>query len=108
MHKWNSNVPDLEADNQLTEDSQTYAKDQLGVKTNKAKLLGLPWDSVEDTLAVTFSGDSNEATQREVLQSLPSRYDPLGVASPVTLVGKMFFEKHVTDTFLRMLFYPRN
>ena len=30
LHKWNSNVPELEADNQLTEDSQTYAKEQLG------------------------------------------------------------------------------
>ena len=91
MHKWNSNVPDQEADNQLTEDSQTYAKEQLGVKTNKAKLLGLPWDSAEDTLAVTFCGDSTKATQREVLRTLASIYDPFGVASPVTLVGKMFF-----------------
>ena len=89
LHKWNSNVPELEADNQLTEDSQTYAKEQLGVKTNEAKLLGLPWDKVEDTLAVTFSGDSHEATKRDVLRSLASIYDPLGVASPVTLVGKM-------------------
>ena len=31
------------------------------MKTNEAKLLGLPWDKVEDTLVVTFSGDSNEA-----------------------------------------------
>ena len=44
LHKWNSNVPELEADHQLTEDSQTYAKEQLRVKTNEAKLLGLPWD----------------------------------------------------------------
>ena len=29
-HKWNSNVPELDTDNQLTEDSQTYAKEQLG------------------------------------------------------------------------------
>ena len=101
LHKWNSNVPELEADNQLTEDSQTYAKEQLGVRTNKAKLLGLPWDSVEDTLAVTFSGDSHEATKRDVLRSLASIYDPLGVASRVTLVGKMFLEKYVTDTFIR-------
>ena len=93
MHKWNSHVPELEADNQLTEDSQTYAKEQLGVKTNEAKLLGLPWDKVEDTLAVTFSGDSHEATKRDVLRSLASIYDPLGVASPVTLVGKMVFRE---------------
>ena len=29
LHGWNSNVPELEADNQLTEDSKTYAKEQL-------------------------------------------------------------------------------
>ena len=63
LQKWNSNEPELEADNQLTEDSQAYAKEQLRVKTNEAKLLGPPWDKVEDTLVVTFSGDSHEATK---------------------------------------------
>ena len=58
------------------------------MRTNNAKLLGLPWDLVEDTLAVTFSGDSNKATQRKVLRSLASTYAPLEVASRVTLVGK--------------------
>ena len=42
------------------------------MKTNEAKLLGFPWDKVEDTLAVTFSGDSHEATKRDVLRSLAS------------------------------------
>ena len=65
----------------------------MGVKTNEAKLLGLPWDKVEDTLAATFSGDSHEATKRDVLRSLASIYDPLGVASPVILVGKMVFRE---------------
>ena len=59
FHKWNSNVPDLEAGNQLTEDRQTYAKKSWRLKTNEAKVLRLPWDSVEETLAMTFSGDSH-------------------------------------------------
>ena len=29
LHRWNSNVPELEADKQLTDDSQTCAKEQL-------------------------------------------------------------------------------
>ena len=29
LHRWNSDVPELETDSQLTEDSQTYAKEQL-------------------------------------------------------------------------------
>ncbi|CAH3190822.1 unnamed protein product, partial [Porites evermanni] len=37
-------VPELEADRQLTDDGQTYAKEQLRVKPNGAKLLGLSWD----------------------------------------------------------------
>ena len=69
LHKLNFNVPELELDDQLTVDSQTYAKEQLEVKTNETKLLGLPWDKVKDTLAVTFSGDSHEATKRDVLRS---------------------------------------
>ena len=93
MPKWNSNVPQLEADNHLTESCRTNAKEQLGVKTNEAKLLGLPCDKVEGTLGVTFSGDSQKATQRKVLRSLASIYDPLGAASPVTLVGKMVFRE---------------
>ena len=31
LHKWNSNVPQLKADNHLTEGSQTNVKEQLGV-----------------------------------------------------------------------------
>ena len=71
----------------MTDDSQTYAKKQLEVKPNEAKLLGLPWDKMEDTLAVTFFSDSNEATKREVLKNFASAYDVLGVPSPVTLIG---------------------
>ena len=74
----------------MTKDSQTYAKKKLGVKTNEAKLLKLPRDSVEGTMAMTCCGDSHQATKREVLRSLVPIYDPLG-ASPVTLVGKVVF-----------------
>ena len=92
MHKWNSNVPQLESDNHLTEGSQSNAKEQLWVKTSKKNLLGLPFDKVEETLAVTFSGDSEKATQGKVLRSLASINDLLGVARPVILVGKRVFQ----------------
>ena len=47
MYKWNSNVPQLESDNHLTEGSQTNAKEQLGVKISKKNLLRLPFDKVD-------------------------------------------------------------
>ena len=40
------NVPELEADKQLTDDGQAYAKEQLRVKPNGAKLLWPSWDKV--------------------------------------------------------------
>lgn len=91
MHECNSNVPELRADMQFTNEGQSYAKEHLGLKPNEAKLLGLPWDTKEDTLAVTFSRDSEEATKREVQRNLASVYDPLRVESPVTVLGKMNF-----------------
>ena len=93
LHKWHSNVPELEAEAVLKDEGQTYAKEQLGVKPNEAKLLGLPWNKEEDTLAVTFTRDSAETSKREVSKSLASVFDPLGVASPTQLVGKMIYRE---------------
>ena len=93
LHKWHSNASELEANAHLKDEGQTYAKEQLGVKPNEAKLLGLPWHKEEDTLTVVLSRDSEEATKREVLRSLASVYDPLGVAGPVTVKGKMIFRE---------------
>ena len=93
LHKWHSNALKLEANTHLKIEGQTYAKEQLAVKPNEAKLLGLPWHKEEDTLPVVLSRDSEEATKRRVLRSLASVYDPLGVAGPVTLKGKMIFRE---------------
>ena len=47
LHKWNSNVEELEPKSE-----NTYAKQQLGAKGNESKILGLPWDKQNDTLRV--------------------------------------------------------
>ena len=52
LHKWHSsNVSTLEEKEVVTDD-QTYAKQQLGVKLNETKFLGLPWNKDEDKLSV--------------------------------------------------------
>lgn len=71
--------------------NQSYAKEQLGVKPGETKMLGLPWDKTEDTIAVTFLEPPPEVTKREMLRFLASIYDPLGVASPVSLVRKLLY-----------------
>lgn len=103
LHKWHSNHPQLEDNPQsaLREDSaqpassedQTYAKQQLLVKTSESKLLGVKWDKFQDTIAVQFPSTSGAPTKREVLAKLAKVYDPLGLASPTTLQGKQIYRE---------------
>lgn len=95
LHKWHSNEPDLETDGETSTEAekQSYAKEQLGVKPGETKMLGLPWNKAEDTIAVTFPEAPPEVTKREMLRFLASVYDPLGLASPVSLVGKFLYRE---------------
>ena len=36
------------------DESQSYAKDQLGVRQGEMKLLGVPWNKEEDAIQITF------------------------------------------------------
>lgn len=56
LHKWHSNKPELEtsAEPNTEGEKQSYAKEQLEVKHGESKILGLPWNKTEDTIAVTF------------------------------------------------------
>jgi len=54
IHKWNSNVPDLEAiSSSPCEEGLTYAKQQLGgAKPSEGKLLGVPRNREEDVTSI--------------------------------------------------------
>ena len=94
IHKWHSSTPELEPKNEsLSEPGElTYAKSQLGgIEQPDGKLLGVPWDRKQDTISVTLSPDSEPATKRIVLSKLARVYDPLGLASPTTLTGKLVY-----------------
>ena len=84
LHKWHSNVPELE-DGNNSEEIQTYAKARLGVERNEIKILRLTWDKTADTLNVTFPKLEVDPTRRGILQKLASCYDPLGLVSPILL-----------------------
>ena len=88
IHKWHSNVPDLEViGSPPCEEELTYAKQQLGgAKPSKGKLRGVPWNREEDVISVILQIAQKEKTKRGVLSHLAKIYDPLGLASPVTLI----------------------
>ena len=99
IHKWHSNVPDLEAiSSSPCEEELTYAKQQLGgAKPSEGKLLGVPWDRDQDVISVILQITQTETTKRGVLSHLAKIYDPLGLASPVTLTGKQLYRDICDD-----------
>ena len=92
LHKWHSSVPELEsAETDLNAD-QTFAKQQLGgSKGGESSMLGLKWNKLSDVLSVTVPTEKAENTKRGILAKVARIYDPLGVASPLTLCGKLLY-----------------
>ena len=70
---------------------KTYAKQQLEVKLNETKMLGLPWNRDEDILAVEIPSAVKKLTKRTILQKLASIYDPLRIISPTKIIGKTIY-----------------
>ena len=93
LHKWNSNKPALEGEVEQRDGEQSYAKQKLCVNPGETKLLGLLWDKKRDEIAVTFPRSPSDVTKREMLRFLASVYDPLGLASPTMLIGKLMFRE---------------
>ena len=94
LHKWNSNVEELEH-NDHSDGEESFAKQQLGplARGVESKLLGLPWNKREDTLSVIFLGKSSVMTKRGILSALASVYNPLGFVSPTMLEGKLVYRE---------------
>ena len=58
-------------------------------------MLGITWTPHDDQIAISvpkFATLESSSTKREVLQSIASIFDPLGLFSPVTLLGKHFMQ----------------
>ena len=92
LHKWHSNIPELESEVKPSDESdQSFAKQQLGVGNDETKLLGLQWNKAEDTITVTFPECEETPTKRIVLKTMAQVYDPLGMVAPVTLVSKEIY-----------------
>ena len=92
LHKWHSNVKELEDQNSNSaEHSSTFAKQKFESKDNETKLLGLPWDKEPDTLSIPIPEKESSTTKRGVLKFLAAVYDVPGMMSPVFLLGKNLF-----------------
>ena len=92
LHKWHSNVKGLESavSKPVSIEEETYAKEQLNFP-RRATLLGLPWDKENDTVGVSFPQEKADQTKSGMLSKVARIYDPLGLASPISLVGKLLY-----------------
>ena len=94
LHEWHSNVPELESADteQNGGDHETYAKQQLGTpEGGDGTILGLKWDKLRDTLSVAVSTEKADNTKGGIPAKIARIYDPLGVASPLTLCRKLLY-----------------
>ena len=63
------------------------------------RVLGIQWNTSNDTLCIEPTLPEKPATRRGILSSLSSLYDPLGFLSPCTLVAKNLLKKLCTDKY---------
>ena len=70
----------------------------IGERTTRraTKVLGLLWDEVDDTISIGGIDKVNTqsvVTKRDVMHSVAKVFDPLGLLTPFTLLGKLFLQK---------------
>lgn len=70
-----------------------FSNDTLPVQRS----LGLSWDLERDTFTFLVSIDEKPYTRRGVLSVINSLFDPLGLAAPVIIQGKLILRKLMTD-----------
>ena len=60
---------------------------------NETKLLGLNWNKRKDTLTFSFNKETRPVTKRDVLHTVNSIYDPLGLIEPLRIFGKHLYRE---------------
>ena len=101
LHKWHSNVKIAEHEekqNGNVFEEGTYAKATVGTKAGETKILGMDWDTANDMIEINFSQcfeklDGAVLTKIEMLSAINGIFDPLGIAAPVVITGKMLYSK---------------
>ena len=83
-------MPQHESEESLRERDNTYDKQQLGAAGGgETTLLGLSWNKSEDTVSVVIEEEKAVQIKRRILAKITKIYDPLGLALPTALVGKL-------------------
>ena len=79
--------------------TQNLINEKFGCESvGETKLLGLHWDTDQDKLScVNLFLDSNASTKRQILSSIASNYDLLGINLPLLNRARLFMHKLQTS-----------
>ena len=98
LRKWQSNSSELIQF--IQEHEQSFGADIAVVAKPTSKILGIPWNKVDDQLIFNFAtiineaiSDDKEVTKRTVLKVTHSIFDPLGVLAVFVIVLKLLFQE---------------
>lgn len=82
LTKWMSNSREV---------CDTSPAETLDLVTEEGRVLGMSWNIKSDTMSFTLKGLAQEAsfTRRKLLGKVAGIFDPLGIASPFTVKGKI-------------------
>ena len=84
-------IPQEDRDEQSVEKGLDLAE---GTRVKKA--LGIKWNMEADTLGFCININTTKSTtRRQILSVISSVYDPLGIAGPFTLAGKLILQELV-------------
>ena len=65
-----------------------------------SKALGVIWDVENDKFKISFDKNFVVLTRQQMASQLASNFDPLGMASPCLLQGKLILQTKVATTNL--------
>eukprot|EP00112_Aurelia_sp_Birch-Aquarium-sp1_P009810 Seg2129.4 transcript_id=Seg2129.4/GoldUCD/mRNA.D3Y31 product="hypothetical protein" protein_id=Seg2129.4/GoldUCD/D3Y31 len=97
LRKWKSSNQEVRED---IREKKTTGEEVVGKSLNKepesTKVLGLKWSQEKDTLPIQLASDNSRilkpVTKRKMLSKVSEIFDPLGVASPVTIRGRILLQ----------------
>ncbi|XP_046145484.1 uncharacterized protein LOC123988783 [Osmia bicornis bicornis] len=92
FHKWASNKHELAVESNNDNHVQNVC---LNTNDQTRKLLGIYWDSIEDTIMYVIKPfDKDERpTKRSILSQIAHLFDPLGLLGPVIILAKLIMQE---------------
>ena len=94
LHKWHSNVKELDNFTSIRKLDIFFKKQGLKTKTSESKILGVFWNMNKDTSGVNYFQVPGElASKRGMVKFLAAIYNPVGIISTVILLAKDIYSE---------------